>query len=192
MNKALEQYQEAEHRGDVARMIGLQSAIKFNGGGGPGWKGMRGAGLKQSQRAVVAGRAAKQTALNPIGRGGSGQPGRPASAHTAGMSSWRLPACASCPCTLDRLTWGAPDAPCLLLHSASGHINHSMFWQMLCPPKVGLAGLWGQQQAAGTCATAPVLRRCRAWRMLALLTAPPRLALRSGVRGAQRRAGAGD
>lgn len=32
-NKALEQYQEAERQGDVAKMIGLQGAIKFNGGG---------------------------------------------------------------------------------------------------------------------------------------------------------------
>ncbi|KAL4447307.1 hypothetical protein ABPG77_007340 [Micractinium sp. CCAP 211/92] len=33
VNKALEQYQEAEHKDDVAKMIALQSAIKFNGGG---------------------------------------------------------------------------------------------------------------------------------------------------------------
>ncbi|MBS0603822.1 MAG: superoxide dismutase [Verrucomicrobia bacterium] len=33
LNAALEKYQEAESRGDVAAMIALQSAIKFNGGG---------------------------------------------------------------------------------------------------------------------------------------------------------------
>ena len=33
LNKALEQYAEAEKKGDVAAMIALQSAIKFNGGG---------------------------------------------------------------------------------------------------------------------------------------------------------------
>ena len=33
VNKALEQYAEAEHKGDVAAMIALQPAIKFNGGG---------------------------------------------------------------------------------------------------------------------------------------------------------------
>lgn len=33
LNKALEQYEEAEKKQDVAKMIGLQSAIKFNGGG---------------------------------------------------------------------------------------------------------------------------------------------------------------
>jgi Fe-Mn family superoxide dismutase len=33
LNKALEQYQEAETKNDVAQMIALQSAIKFNGGG---------------------------------------------------------------------------------------------------------------------------------------------------------------
>ena len=35
VNKALEQYAEAEHKGDVAAMIALQPAIKFNGGGAP-------------------------------------------------------------------------------------------------------------------------------------------------------------
>lgn len=33
LNKAIEQYAEAEKKGDVAAMIALQSAIKFNGGG---------------------------------------------------------------------------------------------------------------------------------------------------------------
>lgn len=33
LNKALEQYAEAEHKNDIAKMIALQSAIKFNGGG---------------------------------------------------------------------------------------------------------------------------------------------------------------
>ncbi|PNW74352.1 hypothetical protein CHLRE_13g605150v5 [Chlamydomonas reinhardtii] len=33
LNKALEQQAEAEHKGDVAKLISLQSAIKFNGGG---------------------------------------------------------------------------------------------------------------------------------------------------------------
>ena len=33
LNKALEQYAEAENKKDVALMIALQSAIKFNGGG---------------------------------------------------------------------------------------------------------------------------------------------------------------
>jgi len=33
LNKALEQYADAETRDDVAQMIALQSAIKFNGGG---------------------------------------------------------------------------------------------------------------------------------------------------------------
>jgi hypothetical protein len=32
-NTALQQYAEAEQKGDIARMIALQSAIKFNGGG---------------------------------------------------------------------------------------------------------------------------------------------------------------
>ncbi|GAB4816184.1 hypothetical protein N2152v2_003230 [Parachlorella kessleri] len=31
--EAMEQYQEAEHKGDVTKMISLQPAIKFNGGG---------------------------------------------------------------------------------------------------------------------------------------------------------------
>lgn len=34
LNKALEQYAEAENKNDVASMINLQPAIKFNGGGG--------------------------------------------------------------------------------------------------------------------------------------------------------------
>jgi superoxide dismutase, Fe-Mn family len=33
LNKALEQYQEASNKNDLAQMIALQSAIKFNGGG---------------------------------------------------------------------------------------------------------------------------------------------------------------
>ncbi|MBS0635767.1 MAG: superoxide dismutase [Verrucomicrobia bacterium] len=33
LNKALEQYAEAEARNDIAQMIALESAIKFNGGG---------------------------------------------------------------------------------------------------------------------------------------------------------------
>lgn len=33
LNKALEQQAEAEAKGDVAKVISLQSAIKFNGGG---------------------------------------------------------------------------------------------------------------------------------------------------------------
>ena len=33
LNKALEQYAEAEAKQDIAKMIALQSAIKFNGGG---------------------------------------------------------------------------------------------------------------------------------------------------------------
>jgi Fe-Mn family superoxide dismutase len=33
LNKALEQYSEAESKGDVAKQIQLQSAIRFNGGG---------------------------------------------------------------------------------------------------------------------------------------------------------------
>ncbi|KAL4858516.1 Superoxide dismutase [Mn] 1 [Chlorella vulgaris] len=33
LNKALEEYEEAEHKQDVGRMIALQAAIKFNGGG---------------------------------------------------------------------------------------------------------------------------------------------------------------
>ena len=32
-NTALQQYAEAEQKGDIARMIALQPAIKFNGGG---------------------------------------------------------------------------------------------------------------------------------------------------------------
>lgn len=32
-NKALEQYAEAEQKGDIAKMIATQGAIKFNGGG---------------------------------------------------------------------------------------------------------------------------------------------------------------
>jgi superoxide dismutase len=32
-NKALEQYSEAEQRGDVAAMLALLPALKFNGGG---------------------------------------------------------------------------------------------------------------------------------------------------------------
>lgn len=33
LNKAMEQQAEAESKGDVAKVISLQSAIKFNGGG---------------------------------------------------------------------------------------------------------------------------------------------------------------
>lgn len=33
LNKAIEQYKEAESKGDLAALINLQSAIKFNGGG---------------------------------------------------------------------------------------------------------------------------------------------------------------
>ena len=33
LNEALEKYEEAQNKDDVAAMIGLQSAIKFNGGG---------------------------------------------------------------------------------------------------------------------------------------------------------------
>jgi len=33
LNTALEKYREAEAKGDIAAMIGLQQAIKFNGGG---------------------------------------------------------------------------------------------------------------------------------------------------------------
>ena len=34
-NAALEKYQAAESKGDIATTIGLQSALKFNGGGQP-------------------------------------------------------------------------------------------------------------------------------------------------------------
>ena len=34
-NAALEKYQAAESKGDIATTIALQSALKFNGGGGP-------------------------------------------------------------------------------------------------------------------------------------------------------------
>lgn len=34
LNKALEQYAEAESKQDLQKMISLQSAINFNGGGG--------------------------------------------------------------------------------------------------------------------------------------------------------------
>src|SRR5580692_1266606 len=33
LNAALEKYYEAESKGDIAAMIGLQQAIRFNGGG---------------------------------------------------------------------------------------------------------------------------------------------------------------
>src|ERR1043165_8369542 len=33
LNTALEKYRDAEAKGDIAAMIGLQQAIKFNGGG---------------------------------------------------------------------------------------------------------------------------------------------------------------
>ncbi len=33
LNESLEKYADAENKGDIAAMIGLQSAIKFNGGG---------------------------------------------------------------------------------------------------------------------------------------------------------------
>jgi len=35
LNKALEQYAEAESKQDLQKMISLQSAINFNGGGAP-------------------------------------------------------------------------------------------------------------------------------------------------------------
>ena len=38
LNKALEEYAAAEDKGDLQKMIALQGAINFNGGGGPtGW-----------------------------------------------------------------------------------------------------------------------------------------------------------
>ena len=43
-NAALAQYADAEAKGDVARMIALQPAIKFNGGGAAGGSGAARAG----------------------------------------------------------------------------------------------------------------------------------------------------
>ena len=78
-NAALAQYADAEAKGDVARMIALQPAIKFNGGGAAG-----------------------------------GSPG----AARAGGARLAL---------TDLLTGRAV--------ARAGHVNHSIFWKNLCPPK---------------------------------------------------------
>ena len=40
-NKALQQYSEAQHKGDVGKLISLQGALRFNGGGEAGGRGGR-------------------------------------------------------------------------------------------------------------------------------------------------------
>lgn len=101
VNKALEQYAEAEHKGDIAAMIALQPAIKFNGGGA----------LALPPPQLVWGHAA-----GPVQH-----------THEDNMIChlfWALHLCHR-PC---------PAHPIL----PAGHLNHSMFWEMLCPPKVQL------------------------------------------------------
>jgi len=71
------QYAEAESKGDVAKMIALQGAIKFNGGGAP---------VGSTVRCCVTARGTNAAGGGP--------------------------------------TRGA------------GHVNHSLFWKNLCPPKV--------------------------------------------------------
>ncbi len=56
LNAALEKYHEAETKNDVAQMIALQAAIKFNGGG-------------HINHSIF------WTVLAPIGKGGGGMPG---------------------------------------------------------------------------------------------------------------------
>src|SRR5882724_9190342 len=55
LNAALEKYHEAEAKGDVAAMIGLQQAIRFNGGG-------------HVNHSIF------WTNLAPVGKGGGGAP----------------------------------------------------------------------------------------------------------------------
>ena len=55
LNAALEKYEEASHRGDVAAMIALQQAIRFNGGG-------------HVNHSIF------WTHLAPVSRGGGGEP----------------------------------------------------------------------------------------------------------------------
>ena len=86
-NAALAQYAEAEAKGDVARMIALQPAIKFNGGGA---------------RAAARCGAARARSLSLPWRG-------------------------SRPLDLTALRWRVP--------RGAGHVNHSIFWKNLCPPK---------------------------------------------------------
>lgn len=88
-NKAAEQLEEAEHKNDVAKIIQLQPALKFNGGGGPGRCG-RGA--------------------SPSARGG---------------------------CECARACGSPLPSPPPPTSCRAGHINHSLFWKMLTPPKVG-------------------------------------------------------
>ena len=52
LNKALEQYAEAEQKGDLAAMINLQPAIKFNGGG----EGRGGVGVEWPRRGGAVGK----------------------------------------------------------------------------------------------------------------------------------------
>jgi superoxide dismutase len=97
-NAALGAYAEAEAKGDVARMIALQPALKFNGGG--------------ARRAFVrtcAGVAWAQT------RG----------SHTARSN------CGVCACARVYALGGAACVCC----ARAGHVNHSIFWKNLCPPK---------------------------------------------------------
>lgn len=78
LNQSYEKYADAEAKNDVAKMIELQQAIKFNGGG-----------INMFRRCIFPG----------------------------GKVRWKL------------------SLACLL----AGHVNHSIFWQNLTPPKVSVA-----------------------------------------------------
>jgi superoxide dismutase len=103
-NAALGAYAEAEAKGDVARMIALQPALKFNGGG--------------ARRAFV--RACADVA-RAQGEG-----------HTARSN------CGACACA--RVCAWSAGAVCACCARA-GHVNHSIFWKNLCPPKARACAL---------------------------------------------------
>lgn len=128
-NIAMEKYAEAEAKGDYATMISLQGAIKFNGGG----------------TFLTTHPMTEKTDI------------RKTEKHSLVTSAFLLP-CPLCLCTLclsfssvTRVMHDYVVIPHLgTLRSASprlsedtgfcvllaGHVNHSIFWKNLAPPKV--------------------------------------------------------
>ena len=89
LNNTYEQYQSAESKTDVPKMIQLQQAIKFNGGG-------RSQFCRHFPRHI------------------HGQSGIPTVSASALQVADSVQSCC-----------------------VTGHVNHSIFWQNLTPPKVG-------------------------------------------------------
>jgi hypothetical protein len=102
LNNALTQYAEAEAKQDLQKMISLQGAINFNGGGEPGWQAGCPRGKQECSAAAGASRARHHFILWGL-RESSMWEELQAYALTR---VWHLPGCASvCCCALLCLTF---------------------------------------------------------------------------------------